>query len=85
MNNITVKNLKRISKAAARKAYNNGQKVLIVPCKVNPCNMWGIGHFFNKQDGDGFDYEFDKVVNYYSYYNCSYNELGKYPAYYVEY
>lgn len=75
---------KKVDKRTARKLYNEGQTIMLVPCKVNPKNMWGIGHYFSNKDGDGFETDFDKVVSYYSYYNCQYNELGKYCAYYVE-
>ena len=75
---------KKLNKTQARKLYNAGQTIMLVPCKVNPNNMWGIGHYFSNAEGDGFERDFDKVVSYYSYYNCQYNELGKYCAYYIE-
>ena len=84
----------RISKAKARKIYNNGGYIFMLPCKVSPAfNPWIIPARFNKSEfctaaNVGIDTvvprnrEFETVVNCYSYYNCN-NELGKYPAFYV--
>jgi len=76
--------LEKVNKPTARKMYNAGKEVYICPCKVNPRNNWGIGHFFQKEEGDGFEQNFDRLVSHYEYYNCQYNELGKYAAYYVK-
>ena len=59
---------KRISKAAARKKYNSGEAVYIVPVKVNPVNVWDIGCIIDNAAGDP-EKEFEKVVNSFIWYN----------------
>ena len=83
MNRYTFKNLQRVTKRTAKKLYLQGLEILLVPCKVCPDNMWGIGQRFQK-DMTLFESDFDKLVSYFEYYNCQYNELGKYAAYYVK-
>ena len=84
MNQICRGKFIRVQKKTARKLYNQGLEILIVPNKVDPLNRWGIGYYANKDDGDGFERDFDKVVSYFEYYNCQYNELGKYAAFYAK-
>ena len=85
----------RISKATARKIYNNGGYIFMLPCKARLDSMWISPARFNKSEfctaaTVGIDtvvprnHEFETVVNCYSYYNCNYSELGKYPAFYVK-
>ncbi len=94
MNRMTIDGYSRISKAAARKAYDAGKVVRLTACKLSPVNFWGAyadaqKERFTEVAGDGFnttvarDREFDTVVNAFSYYNCN-NECGRYPAYYVQ-
>ena len=84
MNNITVTSrngvqYRRISKQRARLRYNTGSAVFICPCKVNPCNLWGIGTIIDPFNG----YDFDSLINEYEFYNCGHNELGRYTAFYI--
>lgn len=86
----------RINKTQARKAYNAGKDVYMVPCKMRLFNPWQVPYIASKENrfkpiaSDGFNTiiprndEFDTIVNCFSYYNCNYNELGKYPAYYIK-
>lgn len=80
MNKYETKNLIRVNKTVARKLYNLGFDVGLCPCKANPESPWGLIITFNN---NRYDYAFDKVVNNFAWYNCN-NELGTYPAYYVE-
>lgn len=95
---IIIKNDKliRISKAAAEKLYNDGKPVYMLPCKCRLDNMWIQPYkaeaekvIYTPLHNDGFNavvprnYNFDTVVNCYTYYNCN-NELGRYPAFYKE-
>lgn len=70
----------RISKPMAKKLFNQGFKIGLVPFKCNPCGAY-ISAFVTAKSEDNSD--FDKMVNYYIYYNCQYYELGKYPAFYA--
>lgn len=78
---------KKVNKPTARKLYNNGITVYLLPCKVSEValtskNSWvspveisllTCAHSANK---------FDRTVNEYEYYNCN-AELGYYASYYV--
>lgn len=81
-NEIECIGYKRINKAKARKEYNNGNVVFILPCKVRFNNAWIQPRIVSKDFYDSED--FDKIVNAYEYYNCQYNETGKYASYYFK-
>lgn len=78
---VTIKNdFKRVTITQARKLYNNGHTLYIVPSKVYPSynNMWIQPYKANKNnDGD-----FEKLVNSYEYYNCN-SELGRVANFYI--
>ena len=80
MRQIVTKNWTRISKAKARKLYNAGEDILVVPCKVHPENQHGIGVTISISYWE--HQTFEKFLNEFCWYNCNYNELGKYPAFY---
>jgi len=94
MNNYSNNNYTRISKVTARKAYNNGTIIYIVPCKVacNDSNIWVKPFEMNiKRVTDEYagypdliaQHSFDSRVNNFEFYNCNY-ELGYYTAFYVK-
>lgn len=83
MKKYNFNNLERISKAKAEKLYNSGVDVLFIPCKCNPeNNFYNLGMWQNKSLWGQFE-TFQQLVKNYEYYNCSYNELGLYTAYYI--
>ncbi len=92
MNQVEIEGWMRISKSMARKLYDAGQTIRVCPCKVNPCNeYYPLSFDMNKEDDvysepTMFDWEikFDTRVNRFEYYNCQYNETGKYSAFYVK-
>lgn len=71
----------RINKATARKLYNNGVSIAICPVKMHPCNMWAPAFITRPESFK--ESSFDSFVNSFIYYNCQYNETGKYPAFYT--
>ena len=73
--------LTKIDKKLARKFYNVGIAIKILPCKINPNSQWYGGGWYDKSITYGRD--FDKLVNDYTYYNCN-SETGRYCAYYFE-
>ena len=89
MNQITIEGWIRVSKKTARRLYDEGKTIRLCPVKTHPCNKYHpISLDINK--GDKFDVEplewelkFDARVNRFEFYNCQYNELGKYSAFYV--
>jgi hypothetical protein len=86
MRNIKIGGYEQISKAKARKLFNDGIDILVVPCKVNPINKWGIGATLSKKAdynsisdnmADYFQYEVNSMI----YYTCN-SELGYYVSFY---
>ena len=78
---------KKVNKKQARKLFLQRYDIYLLPCKVNLQNMWikpCIISIVNKENGKARDVDFDKLVNEYEYYNCNYNELGKYASYYIK-
>lgn len=71
--------LKRIDKRIARKMFNDGKKVMFIPCKINPYSIWNCGIWHKIDDGDC---DFDTFSNAVAFYNCS-NETGRYLAFYI--
>ena len=85
---------RRIRKDKARRLYNDGKTVYIVPCNVYPdnSNPWIKPFELKKATIDkqyeGYDelkqlYSFDSRINNFEYYNCNY-ELGYYTAFYIK-
>lgn len=90
MNKIEIKGWKRVSKPTARRLYDEGKTIRLCPVKINPCNEYYPMSFdMNKNDKfevEPFEWElkFDSRVNKFEYYNCQYNETGKYCAFYIK-
>ena len=70
----------KITKALARKMYNNGEEILIVPCKVRPNGMLAS---WTTKPADDPSADFDKLCNAIFYYNCS-PETGMTLNYYAK-
>lgn len=70
---------KRVSKPMARKAYNEGKKILLCPCKLMPGGVWNHGIAVTNATGRTFD----RTANEFEYYNCN-AEAGYYAAFYIE-
>ena len=83
MNKITTAKVQRVSKPSARKLYNKGVEIYITPCKISPENCWGIGSWHTKDLSVDFDEDFDILVRDFTWYNCQYEDWGRYPAFYV--
>lgn len=76
MNLIENAQFKRITKGVARKLFNKGHDVYVLPCNVRLDSIWVSPTLIPKE------YDFDKVINEYTYYNCN-RELGTYCSYYI--
>ena len=70
----------KITKALARKMYNNGEEIMIVPCKVRPNGMLAS---WTTKPADDPSADFDKLCNAIFYYNCS-PETGMTLNYYAK-
>jgi hypothetical protein len=84
----------KINKQKAKRLYNEGKKIYIVPVKVYPDfkGQW-IKPFelqytneMKQRDveypGLAFEHTFDSRINNFEYYNCN-PELGNYTAFYI--
>ena len=73
--------MERLNKSQARKAFNQGIELTMIPHKANPCSPWFSGA--NYKNNNSFVEDFDKLVNSITNYNCN-SELGYYLAYYIK-
>ena len=71
----------KITKGLARKMYENGEDVMIIPCRVRPTSM--LAFWSRKPDGELEEGAFDKLCNAIHYYNCS-PETGMSLVYYAK-
>lgn len=71
--------MQKLNKSQARKAFNNGLELKIIPHKANPYSTWFEGA--NYKNNNSF-VSFDELVNNITNYNCN-SELGYYLAYYI--
>lgn len=70
--------MKRISMATARRLFNKGIEIYMLPSKVAVENIWILPANLHKGDSS-----FDVQVNAYRYYNCS-AETGNRIHFYIE-
>ena len=87
MNNQTYskdgKQYKRITKTTAKKLFNAGKTIALLPCKANPLSIWFSFYPLNKNSVEHYtDKSFDLFVNNFEYYNCN-NQTGRYTAFYT--
>ena len=69
----------KITKALARKMYNNGEEIMVIPNKVRPNSM--LASWTRKPDNE--DGDFEKLCNAIFYYNCN-PETGMKLAFYAK-
>jgi len=74
--------LKKINKCKARKLWDNGKEILIIPCNMRPDSEWYRNSWFKKELAY-MDYAFDKLIWNYEYYNCLDGQTGFYAKYYI--
>jgi hypothetical protein len=70
----------KITKALAKKMYDNGEEVMIIPNKVRPDSM--LASWTSKPADDSYA-SFEKLTAAIFYYNCS-PETGMNLAYYAK-
>ena len=72
----------RITKDIARKAYNAGKHVLLIPCKMNPASVWFPASECYIDSAQECNPAFDVLLKEYEYYSCN-NHTGRYTAFYI--
>ena len=71
----------KITKALARKMYENGEEVMIIPNRVRPDGI--LASWTSKPEGELEPDAFEKLCNAIFYYNCS-PETGMKLAFYAK-
>ena len=74
----------------AKKLFEAGAKIRIVPNKINPNNIWGLCADIKKMDSnsiqtmDDIRYcnDFNFIIDNFKHYNCN-NETGNYLHFYL--
>lgn len=72
--------MEKITKGMARKLYDSGKEVMIIPNKIRPNSILA---FWTSKPNDDPDATFDKLCNGIFYYNCS-PETGMKLVYYAK-
>lgn len=86
MNKFTARDgnvlFKRVSKRAARIAYDAGKPVVLCPCKLYP--FGGFRPSMLEQKTDQSEQSFYDLVESFEHYNCQLNETGYYASFFIE-
>ena len=82
MNKCIMDGFTRVTKKEAEKRFNKGLPVFLCPVKLKPGAPWHPEIMIKK--GSEEEKKFIKLLNNFIYYNCSSNEVGYYPAYYIK-
>lgn len=77
------KKIKQINKTQARKLYEAGETVYLLPCFCNIDGVWMSLCPINKEHAVWYGQTFDDDVWSFTNYNCC-AELGKYPIFFKE-
>ena len=88
--NFNGKTYKQIQKRTAKRIFDNKKTVYVISCNANPNSPWINGFYalgwdeLLKHDDfiPEYDFDFEKRVNEYEYYNCN-SELGNYSHFYI--
>lgn len=70
----------KVTKALAKKMYDEGSEVMVIPSKIRPNSI--LANWTSKPQDDSTA-DFEKLCNAVFYYNCS-PETGMTLAYYVK-
>ena len=80
---------KRVNKPTARKMYNSGYSIQLLPCKVNSFMVFDKNYkgfiipvLISSETSSHSENKFDRTVNDFEYYNCN-SQMGYYAHYYV--
>lgn len=74
----------KVQKRTAKKLYNSGKTIYLVPCNVYPSetNMWIKPCDVNNAKEEMAD--FDSIVNGFEYFNCNDRQTGRYTSFYIK-
>lgn len=76
----------RINKTTAKKLYNAGVDVCFCPSNLRPFSMWAPEFVSNKTRDieTAGEADFDKLLNYFTFYNCINAETGRRVNFYIK-
>lgn len=81
----------RVSKAAAKKAFINGNTIAFCPCNLRPGLPWYPEYIFSREtrgeyitDDKSAENDFNNLLNSFEFYNCTDPETGKHTAFFIE-
>lgn len=74
---------KRINKAQAKQAYNNGLTVRFCPVNLRPGSSFRFDMDMNKAQQNCAGVNFERLVNVFELFNCRDSKTGKYTAFYI--
>lgn len=81
---------KRVSKVAARKAFDNGQPVHVCACNLMPFGYWQPGSTLlpgierHEMKFNDAEHWVDWFARQYAWANCTGKETGNYPSFFVQ-
>ena len=75
-------NVIRISKKAAKKAFESGLEIFLLPCKANINSIWYDHPCFIEKKTACRDFE--GMVRSFEFYNCNLNETGMYVKFFIK-
>lgn len=81
--NSLKKKIKQINKTQARKLYEAGETVYLLPCLCSVDGVWVTPYRIDKEHAVWWGDSFDSDVLSFTNYNCC-SELGKYPIFFKE-
>lgn len=70
-------NFEKINKVKARKLFNSGENIYLLPCKLRLNNAWCQPIMINNSMSD-----FDALIDRATYYNCN-SEIGDKLSFYT--
>ena len=73
-------NLEKVRRDTARRLFESGERIYLLPCKVRLGNPWINPMRASKNEDTN---SFDNIVSLYEYWNCG-SELGKRVSFYKE-
>lgn len=72
--------VKQVNKTVARRLYNAGHDIHLLPCHAHIDSPWGL--LYTTSAGAQDELPFDNMVNAFTKYNCN-PQLGSYPHFYA--
>lgn len=84
MRNTAPSGYTRVQKKDVINKLREGKTVLVVPCNIRLDNPWGLTV---QLTSEGLKAQGNSLENWYNYYtamNCTNNEVGRYPAFYIQ-